>query len=55
MSNPNNVQENNVEQNSNHDKEEKQDKKMIFNKFKELQDIIKLEAAKYDSCKINNK
>ena len=27
----------------------------IFNKFKDLQDIIKLEAAKYESCKINVK
>jgi hypothetical protein len=27
----------------------------IFNKFKDLQDIIKLEAAKYESCKINIK
>ena len=27
----------------------------VFNKFKKLQDIIKLEAAKYESCKINVK
>ena len=28
---------------------------IIFKKFKELQDKIKLEAAKYESCKINVK
>ena len=27
----------------------------IFNEFKDLQDKIKLEAAKYESCKINVK